>query len=73
MISFKTTVIGSAISISRHLVELRDLNNSVGGLDWEELTSHISGELMRNAVRNPTARPRCSCLGSRFRAHCAPD
>lgn len=34
----------------RHLVELRDLNNSVGGLDWKELTSHVSGELMRNAV-----------------------
>lgn len=34
----------------RHLVELRDLNSSVGGLDWEELTSHISGELMKNAV-----------------------
>ncbi|MBR0718461.1 nucleotidyltransferase family protein [Bradyrhizobium liaoningense] len=34
----------------RHLVELRDLSNSVGGLDWKELTSHVSGELMRNAV-----------------------
>ena len=34
----------------RHLVELRDLNNSVGGLDWEEFTSHVSGKLMRNAV-----------------------
>lgn len=34
----------------RHLVELRDLTCSSGGLDWEELTSRISGELMRNAV-----------------------
>ncbi|UPJ60682.1 nucleotidyltransferase family protein [Bradyrhizobium sp. 192] len=34
----------------RHLVELRDLNSSIGGLDWQELTSHISGKLMRNAV-----------------------
>lgn len=34
----------------RHLVELRDLNNSVEGLDWKELTSHVSGELMKNAV-----------------------
>ncbi|WP_271565292.1 nucleotidyltransferase family protein [Bradyrhizobium sp. CCBAU 11386] len=34
----------------RHLVELRDLNNSVGGLDWKELTSHVSGKLMKNAV-----------------------
>lgn len=34
----------------RHLVELGDLNNSVEGLDWNELASHISSELMRNAV-----------------------
>lgn len=34
----------------RHLVELRDLNNSVEGLDWQELTSHVSGGLMKNAV-----------------------
>lgn len=34
----------------RHLVELRDLNNSVEGLDWRELTSLVSGELMKNAV-----------------------
>lgn len=34
----------------RHLVELRDLNSSIGGLDWKELTSHISGGLMKNAV-----------------------
>ncbi|UQR61067.1 nucleotidyltransferase family protein [Bradyrhizobium sp. C-145] len=34
----------------RHLVELRDLNNSVEGLDWKELASHVSGELMKNAV-----------------------
>lgn len=34
----------------RHLIELRDLSSSMGGLDWEELTSHISGELMKNAV-----------------------
>ncbi|MFK4505734.1 nucleotidyltransferase family protein [Bradyrhizobium daqingense] len=34
----------------RHLVELRDLNSSVGGLDWEELSSRSSGELMKNAV-----------------------
>ncbi|MCJ9699571.1 MULTISPECIES: nucleotidyltransferase family protein [unclassified Bradyrhizobium] len=34
----------------RHLVELRDLNNSAEGLDWRELTSLVSGELMTNAV-----------------------
>ncbi|MET4480005.1 hypothetical protein ABIB66_004553 [Bradyrhizobium sp. F1.13.3] len=34
----------------RHLVELRDLNNSVEGLDWDELAAHVSGELMKNAV-----------------------
>lgn len=34
----------------RHLVELRDLNSSVGGLDWEELSSHISGGVMKNAL-----------------------
>jgi hypothetical protein len=34
----------------RHLVELRDLNSSTGGLDWNELASHVSGELTRNAV-----------------------
>lgn len=34
----------------RHLVELRDLNNSVEGLDWLELASQVSGELMKNAV-----------------------
>jgi hypothetical protein len=33
----------------RHLVELRDLNDSEG-LDWQELASHFSGELMKNAV-----------------------
>lgn len=36
----------------RHLVELRDLNDSVEGLDWQELASHASGELMKNAVEN---------------------
>lgn len=34
----------------RHLLELRDLSSSVGGIDWNELTSHVSSELMRNAV-----------------------
>ncbi|WP_247554534.1 nucleotidyltransferase family protein [Bradyrhizobium sp. 138] len=34
----------------RHLVELRDLSNSAEGLDWKELTSLVSGELMKNAV-----------------------
>ncbi|MCK1403826.1 nucleotidyltransferase family protein [Bradyrhizobium sp. 4] len=34
----------------RHLLELRDLNSSVGGIDWSELTSHVSGGLMKNAV-----------------------
>ncbi|WP_407119317.1 nucleotidyltransferase family protein [Bradyrhizobium sp. LMG 9283] len=34
----------------RHLVELRNLNNSAEGLDWGELTSFVSGELMKNAV-----------------------
>jgi hypothetical protein len=34
----------------RHLVELRDLNSSAEGLDWGELTSLVSGELMKNAV-----------------------
>jgi len=34
----------------RHLVELRDLNNSAEGIDWKELASHVSGKLMRNAV-----------------------
>lgn len=34
----------------RHLLELRDLNSSSGGIDWSELTSHISGDLMKNAV-----------------------
>lgn len=35
----------------RHLIELRDLSSSVEGIDWEELASHISGELMKNAVQ----------------------
>lgn len=34
----------------RHLVELRDLNSSAEGLDWEELACRVSGELMKNAV-----------------------
>lgn len=34
----------------RHLVELRDLDQSVQGIDWDELCSHVSGELTRNAV-----------------------
>jgi hypothetical protein len=34
----------------RHLLELRDLNDSVDGIDWNELASHVSGKLMRNAV-----------------------
>ncbi|MCK1335498.1 nucleotidyltransferase family protein [Bradyrhizobium sp. 38] len=34
----------------RHLVELRDLNNFVGGLDWKELTSIASGKLIQNAI-----------------------
>ncbi|MHB0768993.1 nucleotidyltransferase family protein [Bradyrhizobium sp. 5.13L] len=34
----------------RHLVELRDLNNSAEGLDWSKLASLVSGELMTNAV-----------------------
>lgn len=34
----------------RHLVELRDLNNSAEGLNWRELTSFASGDLMKNAV-----------------------
>ncbi|MCK1716781.1 nucleotidyltransferase family protein [Bradyrhizobium sp. 141] len=34
----------------RHLLELRDLNSSSGGIDWTELTSHMSGDLMKNAV-----------------------
>lgn len=34
----------------RHLVELRDLSNSAEGLDWGELSSLVSGELMKNAV-----------------------
>lgn len=34
----------------RHLVELRDLSNSAEGLDWRELTSLVSGELVKNAV-----------------------
>jgi hypothetical protein len=34
----------------RHLVELRDLNNSVEGIDWEQVTSQVSSKLMRNAV-----------------------
>ncbi|WP_249140963.1 MULTISPECIES: nucleotidyltransferase family protein [Bradyrhizobium] len=34
----------------RHLVELRDLDRSVQGIDWDELCSHVSGKLMRNAV-----------------------
>jgi hypothetical protein len=34
----------------RHLLELRDLNNSVEGLDWRELASYVSGKLMKNAV-----------------------
>lgn len=34
----------------RHLIELRDMNNSVEGLDWKELASHVSGKLMKNAV-----------------------
>ncbi|MCK1359458.1 nucleotidyltransferase family protein [Bradyrhizobium sp. 199] len=33
----------------RHLVELRDLSDSEG-LDWQDLASHVSGELMKNAV-----------------------
>lgn len=36
----------------RHLVELRDLNDSAEGLDWRELTSLVSGELMKNAVES---------------------
>ncbi|BBO05393.1 MULTISPECIES: nucleotidyltransferase family protein [Bradyrhizobium] len=34
----------------RHLVELRDMSNSAEGLDWKELASLVSGELMKNAV-----------------------
>ncbi|GMO21811.1 nucleotidyltransferase family protein [Bradyrhizobium sp. TM233] len=34
----------------RHLVELRDISNSAEGLDWKELTSLVSGALMKNAV-----------------------
>ncbi len=34
----------------RHLVELRDLNDSAEGLDWEKLASLVSGDLMKNAV-----------------------
>lgn len=34
----------------RHLLELRDLSTPVGGIDWNELISHVSGELMKNAV-----------------------
>jgi len=34
----------------RHLLELRDLNDSIEGIDWEELASRISGRLMRNAI-----------------------
>lgn len=34
----------------RHLVELRDLNDSAEPLDWEKLTSLVSGDLMKNAV-----------------------
>lgn len=34
----------------RHLIELRDLNTSVGGLDWKEITSVVSGKLIQNAV-----------------------
>lgn len=34
----------------RHRVELRDLNNPAEGLDWRELTSLVSGELMKKAV-----------------------
>lgn len=29
---------------------MRDLSNSVGGIDWSELSSHVSGKLLRNAV-----------------------
>jgi hypothetical protein len=36
----------------RHLVELRDLNDSAGGIDWAELTSQVSGKLMRNALES---------------------
>ncbi|MCK1712888.1 MULTISPECIES: nucleotidyltransferase family protein [unclassified Bradyrhizobium] len=34
----------------RHLLDLRDLNSSLGGIDWNELTSFVSGGLMKNAV-----------------------
>ncbi|WP_407119885.1 nucleotidyltransferase family protein [Bradyrhizobium sp. STM 3561] len=34
----------------RHLVELRDLNDSAEPLDWEKLAALVSGELMKNAV-----------------------
>ncbi|WP_246504372.1 hypothetical protein [Bradyrhizobium agreste] len=34
----------------RHLVELRDLSNSAQPVDWEKLTSLVSGDLMKNAV-----------------------
>lgn len=34
----------------RHLLELRDLSCTAGGIDWNELTSHISGGLVRNAL-----------------------
>ncbi|WP_247429551.1 nucleotidyltransferase family protein [Bradyrhizobium sp. 139] len=36
----------------RHLLELRDLNDSGGGIDWNELTSCVSGGLMKNAVES---------------------
>ncbi|MEY9128368.1 hypothetical protein ABIA03_007539 [Bradyrhizobium yuanmingense] len=34
----------------RHLVELRDLSHSAEPVDWEKLTSRVSGDLMKNAV-----------------------
>jgi hypothetical protein len=34
----------------RHLVELRNLCNSVEGIDWEQLASNLPSKLMRNAL-----------------------
>lgn len=56
----------------RHLVELRDLNSSIGGLDWQELTSHISGKLMRNAVETQLVAL-AELLGVEIPTRCAPD